>query len=89
MSGNNIKVSNLYSPWSSYTSIITPLSYRTDPRSYVGMFLVVVLGCRVYTEPRFRPMNRMEVEARSEECIDYDESGTTVSMKNATSLGES
>jgi hypothetical protein len=34
-------------------------------------------------------MNRMEVEARSDECIDYDDSGTTVSMKNATSLGES
>jgi len=34
-------------------------------------------------------MNRMEVEARSDECIDYEESGTTVSMKNATSLGAS
>jgi hypothetical protein len=33
-------------------------------------------------------MNRMEIEAKSEECIDYDESQTTVSMKNAASLGE-
>jgi hypothetical protein len=32
-------------------------------------------------------MNRMEVEARSDECIDYQDGGTTVSMKNAVSLG--
>ena len=34
-------------------------------------------------------MNRMETEAKSEECINYDEGQTTVSMKNAASLGKS
>lgn len=33
-------------------------------------------------------MNRMELEARSDECIDYQDGQTTVSMKNAVSLGE-
>ena len=33
-------------------------------------------------------MNRMELEQRSEECIDVDAGSTTVLMKNATSLGE-
>lgn len=32
-------------------------------------------------------MNRMEVEAKSDECIDYHDGQTTVSMKNAVSLG--
>lgn len=31
---------------------------------------------------RFRPMNRMETEAQSEECIDIDESLTTVRLKS-------
>ncbi|KAK4683958.1 kinesin family member 5, partial [Tremellales sp. Uapishka_1] len=35
---------------------------------------------------RFRPMNRMEVEARSEDCMDISEDATSVVMKNSTSL---
>ena len=37
---------------------------------------------------RFRPMNRLEVEQRSEECIDINDDSTTVFMKNAGSLGK-
>lgn len=33
-------------------------------------------------------MNRMELEQRSDECIDFDEGSTTVLMKNSASLGE-
>lgn len=46
------------------------------------------IGAMELNEIRFRPMNRMEVEAKSEESINYEDGQTTVSMKNATSLGE-
>jgi hypothetical protein len=32
-------------------------------------------------------MNRMELEARSETCVNYHDGDITVSMKNAASLG--
>ncbi|ORY21594.1 P-loop containing nucleoside triphosphate hydrolase protein [Naematelia encephala] len=35
---------------------------------------------------RFRPMNRMETEQRSEECMDISEDSTTVTMRSAASL---
>ncbi|WVO17001.1 hypothetical protein L204_104687 [Cryptococcus depauperatus] len=35
---------------------------------------------------RFRPMNRMEIEAKSEPCIDISEDYTAVQMRNSTSL---
>jgi hypothetical protein len=33
-------------------------------------------------------MNRMELEARSETCVNYHDGDITVSMKNAASLGK-
>ncbi|KAJ9120963.1 hypothetical protein QFC22_002899 [Naganishia vaughanmartiniae] len=36
---------------------------------------------------RFRPMNRMETDAQSEECIDVDENLTTVRMKSRLASG--
>ncbi|WRT66891.1 uncharacterized protein IL334_003854 [Kwoniella shivajii] len=35
---------------------------------------------------RFRPMNRMETESRSETCMDISSDFTTVQLKNSTSL---
>ena len=35
---------------------------------------------------RFRPMNRMEVDAKSEKCVDITDDALTVRMKNAVSL---
>ncbi|KAJ9111106.1 hypothetical protein QFC19_001305 [Naganishia cerealis] len=36
---------------------------------------------------RFRPMNRMETEAQSEECIEVDANSTTVRMKSRLTAG--
>jgi hypothetical protein len=33
-------------------------------------------------------MNRLEVEQRSEECMEINEDYTTVQLKNSTSLGK-
>ena len=33
-------------------------------------------------------MNRMELEQRSEECMDIDQGNVTVAMKSSASLGE-
>ncbi|KAK8870009.1 hypothetical protein IAR55_000579 [Kwoniella newhampshirensis] len=35
---------------------------------------------------RFRPMNRMEIDSRSETCVAISEDSTTVQLKNSTSL---
>lgn len=37
---------------------------------------------------RFRPMNRMELAANSEECIEIDSSSTTVRMRRPTTSGD-
>ncbi|WWD15711.1 hypothetical protein CI109_100133 [Kwoniella shandongensis] len=35
---------------------------------------------------RFRPMNRMELESKSETCVDISDDASTVQLKNSTSL---
>ncbi len=61
---------------------------RPDHDSYCYLDPHLAVTTTPSSAIRFRPMNRMELELRSQECIDLNDEGTTVMMTNSASLGE-
>lgn len=41
-----------------------------------------------HLESRFRPMNKLEVQQNSQDCIEINDEASTVYMKHAASLGK-